>query len=152
MTIILLSFSHSDFRDSSQVPRAANGHEVTKRIVIIGAGPSGVSTLKAFINDIPEQERQGWDIVLLEKRDNVGGIWYKQSFLTNSLHADGVDRGVNRYPDPDVPEAPGLPATPLYPDLRTNTPHPFSAQFASLLSIDEVLIGSSDSVAPRLSL
>jgi len=44
--------------------------------VIVGGGPSGVSTLKAFITGLPEETRQGWEFVIFEKRNDVGGIWY----------------------------------------------------------------------------
>ena len=54
---------------------ASNDYEVSKRIAIVGAGASGISTLKAFITGLPEETRQGWEIVLFEKRDDIGGIW-----------------------------------------------------------------------------
>ncbi|KAI0031621.1 hypothetical protein K488DRAFT_30306, partial [Vararia minispora EC-137] len=75
-----------------------------KRIAIIGAGTAGVATLKTFLVDIPEEARQGWEVVVFEQRYGVGGVWLSDS-------------------DP-LPEPPELPETPLYPELRTNTPHP----------------------------
>jgi trimethylamine monooxygenase len=47
---------------------------MTKRVAIIGAGPSGLAMLRAFQSakakgaDIPE-------IVCFEKQDNWGGLW-----------------------------------------------------------------------------
>src|SRR5882762_8137320 len=64
------------FRDSSQLPfPAPDHHEVTKRIAIVGAGSSGLSTLRTFVADLPEETRQGWQIVIFEKRNDIGGIW-----------------------------------------------------------------------------
>jgi hypothetical protein len=74
-----------------------------KSVAIIGAGSAGLAALGAF-HDLPIEVRAGWDIVLYEQRGGVGGIW---------------------LPDTQpVPSPPGLPETPLYPRLRTNTPVP----------------------------
>ena len=68
------------FRDSSQMTLSNSDHNtITKRIVIVGAGPSGVSTLHAFLTGLPEETRKTWQIVVFEKRDDVGGIWYEES-------------------------------------------------------------------------
>ncbi|KZT29650.1 FAD/NAD(P)-binding domain-containing protein [Neolentinus lepideus HHB14362 ss-1] len=74
----------------------------TKRVAIIGAGSGGVGTLKAIF-DIPEDVRRTWQIDLFDQREEVGGVW---------------------LPQPNPPPPPHLPVTPLYPALRTNTPHP----------------------------
>lgn len=55
------------------------------------------------ILDLPENVRSTWEIVLFEQRRDVGGVW---------------------LPDLSDPHPPVLPETPLYPRLRTNTPHP----------------------------
>ncbi|KAI0792008.1 FAD/NAD-P-binding domain-containing protein [Abortiporus biennis] len=73
-----------------------------KSIAIVGAGSAGLAILKVLL-DLPIEVRSGWDIVLYEQRRNVGGLW---------------------LPDPHEPNPPHLPETPLYPLLRTNTPHP----------------------------
>ena len=65
--------------DQSQVP-LSDGHEVTKRIAIVGCGSAGVATLRTFIADLPEERRRGWDFVVFEKRDQCGGIWCVSSF------------------------------------------------------------------------
>ena len=46
-----------------------------KSIAIIGAGSSGLSSLKTFI-DVSESTGQNWEIVVFERREDVGGIWY----------------------------------------------------------------------------
>ncbi|EJD51206.1 FAD/NAD(P)-binding domain-containing protein [Auricularia subglabra TFB-10046 SS5] len=74
----------------------------TKRIAIVGAGAGGIAALKALA-ELPERMRRGWHIVAFEQRDAVGGIW---------------------VPDDNVPQPPATPETPLYPVLRTNSPHP----------------------------
>ena len=77
-------------------------HAPSKSIAIVGAGSGGIAILKTLL-DLPEDVRASWDIVLYEQRRDVGGLW---------------------LPDPEPPHPPTLPETPLYPRLRTNTPHP----------------------------
>lgn len=77
--------------------------EQVKRIAIIGAGTGGIAALKTFLHDIPKPEGQRWEIELFERRSGLGGQWLP-------------DDGSARYPY--------LPATPLYPQLHTNSPAP----------------------------
>ncbi|RPD72555.1 FAD/NAD(P)-binding domain-containing protein [Lentinus tigrinus ALCF2SS1-7] len=76
----------------------------SKSIAIVGAGSGGLAILKTIF-DLPEDVRQGWEVVLYEQRRDVGGVW---------------------LPDPPgpLPHFPKLPESPLYPLLHTNTPHP----------------------------
>ncbi|KAI0031614.1 hypothetical protein K488DRAFT_38651, partial [Vararia minispora EC-137] len=76
----------------------------TKRIAIVGAGTAGIVTLKTLLVDIPEDLRRGWEVVVFEQREGVGGIWLPDS-------------------EP-LPRPPKLPETPLYPKLTTNVAHP----------------------------
>ncbi|KAF9815099.1 hypothetical protein IEO21_04796 [Rhodonia placenta] len=76
----------------------------TKSIAIVGAGSAGLAALKAIL-DLPPETRAGWEVVLYERRRAVGGVWL------------GDPPGYEPHP-PEVPE------TPLYPLLKTNTPHP----------------------------
>jgi cation diffusion facilitator CzcD-associated flavoprotein CzcO len=76
--------------------------DITKSIAIVGAGSGGLAILKALL-DLPEAVRSTWEVVLYEQRRDVGGVW---------------------LPDPNTPQPPHLPETPLYPLLHTNTPHP----------------------------
>jgi len=46
-----------------------------KSVAIVGAGTAGLSALKALL-DLPVETRVDWDIVLYEKRWDVGGVWY----------------------------------------------------------------------------
>lgn len=75
---------------------------IRKSIAIVGAGSGGLAVLKTLL-DLPEDVRLSWDIALYDQRRDVGGLW---------------------LPDPNPPHPPTLPETPLYPRLRTNTPHP----------------------------
>jgi cation diffusion facilitator CzcD-associated flavoprotein CzcO len=45
-----------------------------KYIIIIGAGPSGLAALKAVL-DSHEWRKDQWEVVALEARAEVGGIW-----------------------------------------------------------------------------
>ncbi|KAI0291234.1 hypothetical protein B0F90DRAFT_1824041 [Multifurca ochricompacta] len=56
-----------------------------KRIVIIGGGTAGIVTLKTLIADLPKNVTSNWEIVLLEQRDNIGGIWYPDPNLPTLL-------------------------------------------------------------------
>ncbi|EPQ54781.1 FAD/NAD P-binding domain-containing protein [Gloeophyllum trabeum ATCC 11539] len=71
-------------------------------IAIVGAGTGGIGALRALL-ELPEDIRTGWKIDVFEQTASVGGIW---------------------VPQPNPPSPPELPTTPLYPALRTNTPHP----------------------------
>jgi heterodisulfide reductase subunit A-like polyferredoxin len=46
----------------------------SKSILIVGGGTAGQSSLKTFL-DVPERIRHDWNIVLYEKRDDIGGVW-----------------------------------------------------------------------------
>ena len=48
---------------------------VQKSIAIIGAGSSGLSSLKTFL-DVAESKEQDWELVVFERREDVGGVWY----------------------------------------------------------------------------
>ncbi|RDX41669.1 FAD/NAD(P)-binding domain-containing protein [Lentinus brumalis] len=76
----------------------------SKSIAIVGAGSGGLAIVKTIF-DLPEDVRDGWEVVLYEQRRDVGGVW---------------------LPDPPgpLPRPPKLPESPLYPLLHTNTPHP----------------------------
>ena len=97
--------------------------ERVKRVAIIGAGSGGLATLKTFMHDIPKPDGQRWEIELLEQRSGLGGIWSAQRrdpglILTGLFY--------NRLQDDNSARYPYLPETPLYPQLRTNTPAPTS--------------------------
>ncbi|KAI6149288.1 hypothetical protein BKA82DRAFT_1006115 [Pisolithus tinctorius] len=76
--------------------------DVSKSVVIVGAGSAGLAMLKTLL-DLPVETRAEWNIVLYEQRRDIGGIW---------------------LPDPSPPPPPKLPETPLYPLLHTDTPVP----------------------------
>jgi heterodisulfide reductase subunit A-like polyferredoxin len=45
-----------------------------KSILIVGGGTAGLASLKTFL-DVPAQIGRDWEIVLYEKRDDIGGVW-----------------------------------------------------------------------------
>ncbi|KAF8330455.1 uncharacterized protein EI90DRAFT_3060806 [Cantharellus anzutake] len=73
-----------------------------KRIAVVGAGTAGLSFLKVSLGYQRERD-VNWEVVLYEQRHDIGGVWLEQVVK---------------------PEPPLLPETPLYPNLRTNSPHP----------------------------
>ncbi|KAI0642999.1 FAD/NAD-P-binding domain-containing protein [Trametes meyenii] len=76
----------------------------SKSIAIVGAGSGGIAILKTIF-DLPQEVRQDWEVVLYDQRRDVGGLWLED------------------LPGP-LPQPPALPESPVYPLLRTNTPHP----------------------------
>lgn len=72
----------------------------SKRIGVVGGGTAGLGALIGML-DVPERAREGWAIELLEKREDVGGLWFKQR-------------------ENDV-RPPVIPDSPAYPLLHTNT-------------------------------
>ena len=50
----------------------------TKDICIIGAGPSGLGSLKILL-DHPLFKTGQWNVVVYEGRESLGGIWYVYS-------------------------------------------------------------------------
>jgi dimethylaniline monooxygenase (N-oxide forming) len=79
-------------------PRAA----VNKTVCIIGSGLSGIQAAKQAIAD-------GWNVVIFEERDHVGGLWNfqdKQSMdeptVYQSTHVD-TGRDLNSFGDVPVP-------------------------------------------------
>lgn len=47
----------------------------SKRICVIGAGPSGLAALKV-ISETSQCKAGLWSVVAFEARENIGGIWY----------------------------------------------------------------------------
>ncbi|KIJ65097.1 hypothetical protein HYDPIDRAFT_89268 [Hydnomerulius pinastri MD-312] len=90
--------------EEGNYPQAVFQHitPVNKSVAIVGAGSAGLAALKNLVG-LPDELRNGWEIVLYEQRRDVGGIW---------------------LPDPQPVHPPDLPETPLYPLLHTNTPVP----------------------------
>ena len=87
---------------SGQVVQVPLQHgQPTKRIAIVGMGAGGIASLSGLMT-VPEHMRQGWEITAFDEREAVGRLW---------------------VPQDNPPAPPVLPATPLYPNLRTNGPH-----------------------------
>ncbi|KAI0091746.1 hypothetical protein BDY19DRAFT_932010 [Irpex rosettiformis] len=82
-----------------EAERAADTQAYTKRIAIIGAGPSGLAALK-ILSDTPQFKAGLWQPIAFEAREALGGVW------------------LTAPPTQDPPE------TPVYDSLTTNLPHP----------------------------
>ena len=98
---------------------------ITKKVAIIGAGTAGLAALKTFVYDIPKPDGQRWEIELFEQRNDLGGIWSVLRFDLPWLDTDQYGYE-HRLQDDSSARYPRLPETPLYPQLRTNTPAPTS--------------------------
>jgi len=78
---------------------AAQPNHRPKRVGVVGGGTAGLGALIGIL-DVPEKARAGWEVELLERRADVGGLW-------------------NKAPGEVAP--PVIPASPAYPLLHTNT-------------------------------
>ncbi|KAJ7686585.1 hypothetical protein B0H17DRAFT_1072034 [Mycena rosella] len=85
------------FAPSSSTPSAP----IRKSFAVVGGGSSGLAALRVLLE--LQVASNPWDVVLLEQRRDVGGVW---------------------LPDNHKPDPPSIPETPLYPLLHTNTPVP----------------------------
>jgi hypothetical protein len=122
----VVSTTASPFQQSVfESPKHGHTYRAPKRIAIVGGGTSGLSTLKTLLVDIPENLRRGWEVELFEQREDVGGVWYVASHSQCVLWLNNCVLFF-RLPDPIPPRPPALPETPLYPLVKTNTPHPIS--------------------------
>ena len=50
------------------------------RVCVIGAGPSGLTTIKQLLDE-------GHDVTCFERNDNIGGIWYRKGDDTGQMKA-----------------------------------------------------------------
>jgi hypothetical protein len=46
-------------------------HEIVKNVCVVGAGPSGLTTIKQLLDE-------GHQVTCFEKQDDIGGIWYRK--------------------------------------------------------------------------
>ncbi|KAI8824439.1 uncharacterized protein EV422DRAFT_618104 [Fimicolochytrium jonesii] len=96
--------------------------QAAPRVCIVGAGPCGLATLKAF-KDYPHT--RSWDVVAFEAKTDVGGVWVPD-------------------PHPPVPpshsgEASGnIPSSPIYDSLTTNLPHHIMAFYTHAFPDTEI--------------
>ncbi|TFY70800.1 hypothetical protein EVG20_g2212 [Dentipellis fragilis] len=96
---------------SNAAPAAAQ-----KRILIIGAGPVGLGTLKVFA-DTPEVQAGTWSLITYEARDDIGGIWLPAPAEGNPPLTALYDSLFTNLPHQIMayPSFPFPPETPLYP-------------------------------------
>jgi cation diffusion facilitator CzcD-associated flavoprotein CzcO len=97
--------------------------ERRRSIAIIGAGTAGLSLLKTIL-DFPEDVKDNLDIVVFERRKDVGGVWWVEDRLAFGIKISKLS--LHRLPDNRDLRPPQLPETPLYDLIQTNTPHPSS--------------------------
>ena len=64
-----------DRRVDNVQSQSTSNDAIRKSIAIVGAGSSGLSSLKTFL-DVAESKEQDWELVVFERREDVGGIWY----------------------------------------------------------------------------
>lgn len=102
-----------------------------RRVAIGAAGTAGLGVLIALL-DLPEEARRGWTIELLERREDVGGIWYVPPRSPSRAAQPADSSTLHRVPDDRLHDDGSLPATPSYPALHTNPPVPTSALFLLL--------------------
>ncbi|GAA5970322.1 hypothetical protein JCM11641_001663 [Rhodosporidiobolus odoratus] len=102
---------------SPPTPASGSIPKKKERVAIVGAGFCGIGALLAFLDTQKQLRHQAeqegrewaeadeWEIEVLEKRAQIGGVWLPDS----SDHLDSQRE---------------KPQTPLYPSLRTNTATP----------------------------
>jgi cation diffusion facilitator CzcD-associated flavoprotein CzcO len=56
------------------IPDISTANSLSKRIVVIGAGAAGLVAVKT-LRSTPEFARGEWEILCLERRRALGGIW-----------------------------------------------------------------------------
>ena len=74
--------AYTDYSKPAQNVLGAKEHFQTlqdantyRSIAIVGAGSSGLSAIKTFL-DVADALQQSWRIVVFEQRRDVGGVWY----------------------------------------------------------------------------
>lgn len=56
-------------------PQAPNNYK-KRRIVAVGAGPSGLAALRVYTDELKEEiASDECEIICFEKRDELGGVW-----------------------------------------------------------------------------
>ncbi|KAL8719661.1 MAG: hypothetical protein Q9225_003358 [Loekoesia sp. 1 TL-2023] len=92
--------------------------DAIKRIAIIGAGPSGLTTAKYLL-----AEYKSFDITIFEQRSSVGGLWHYTPLLHKAKsRLDGLTNGsTDSATDLITCNIPKF-NTPMYEDLESNLP------------------------------
>ncbi|RXK41848.1 hypothetical protein M231_00847 [Tremella mesenterica] len=94
-----------------------------KRIAIIGAGASGLTSIKQLI-DTFQRVGRSVDVVCYESKEDVGGVWLSddvpKKYLRKDIHQNDQD-SIIVYPPI------GTDPSPMYHGLRTNLPYDLMA-------------------------
>ena len=87
-------------------------------VAIIGAGASGLAQLKQLIDAFSRPNvKSRLKVTVFEKRDQVGGVWYRQQGTKPYETSVGGDGQMYIYPPT------GDDPSPMYDGLRTNLPY-----------------------------
>jgi malic enzyme len=54
---------------------STNAPPKLKKIIIIGGGAAGLASLQAIL-ETTEHQREEWEVILFEEREDIGGVWY----------------------------------------------------------------------------
>ncbi|KAF7716069.1 Flavin-containing monooxygenase family protein [Penicillium ucsense] len=98
----------------------------TKKVAIIGAGPSGLVTAKTLLHNSSGQK---YVPIIFDARDNVGGLW-AQAVSSSSCSSLDSETGDDRDHNVDA-DADAEPRVTLNPSMRTNLSR-FSVAFSDL--------------------
>ncbi|KAL1746136.1 hypothetical protein HDZ31DRAFT_81448 [Schizophyllum fasciatum] len=131
-----------------------------RRVLVIGGGVAGLVTLRNLIK-LGEQTGHFDRVELVERRDDVGGVWYldpeprsSASNLPPNDTANGITNGTSRTPRWPSPAYPGLVGNvlPEYLSFSDYPPFPTPAQpadpFPTLAETHEYLKGFAASLSP----
>lgn len=66
-----------------------NGEESRKRVCIVGAGMSGLVSVK-YLRDYPNE----FETIVFEKNSNVGGLWIYTNSTTVDEHGLPITSGI----------------------------------------------------------
>ncbi|KAK0636345.1 hypothetical protein B0T17DRAFT_78542 [Bombardia bombarda] len=125
----------------SQAPKQFD----VKKIVIIGAGPSGLAAAKYLL-----AQKAFESVVIFEQQYEVGGVWNYSATASQTLHVPQVS--VDCPPDPPLrpKDTPPVFPTPMYEVLHTNIPRSLM-QFSDLpLPQDSLIFPSRQDVQAYL--
>lgn len=85
----------------------------TQRVLVVGGGPAGVVALRNLSTD--QQGSHGFDAVLYERRENIGGVWFLDD---DTLKLESAAGYTSQWPVPSSSH-PRFPS-PAYPKLIGN--------------------------------
>ncbi|EPQ26482.1 uncharacterized protein PFL1_05804 [Pseudozyma flocculosa PF-1] len=103
-------------------PYAANGAAagaVGQRILVVGGGAAGLVTLRNLLDVKTPSGQPAFDVTLVERRDDVGGVWYWSDETYQLERSLSPDRTQSVWPLKDQSGRPHWPS-PAYLNLKGN--------------------------------